>query len=823
MSLPNTYFQEFPIEFKEINPEDFPGFKVSEKIIITPDDSGYINDGIQVNIDLLEPETLIVNAAVGQGKTYSIIEIIKRYYEAGEDFMIFVASPFVSLVQQYFDKLVGSGINHSDIYRYDYIGKEKQYDAWNSKIQIVTVNCLLGNPGNDKLINSQAKQDYINYLVQKCEQNGKKVVFIYDEIHDAIHNFKEELVFNLWKWKNVICKNIILSATYNEASKIVIEYLAELTADKIKIIESKRKRYVEKQSDLYLHFNDSRFFRHDNDSICSLVNRLVSEKKNIDILCYSKFLADSIYNNTSEGIGEILYDAQIEIQNCTSDLEENQRMYAEDPENRYDPNKCNIGTNFKTGVSIEKENHAFIIIMPPSGARSHFRNNYGIFSSGINSVIQALARQRKKGEIHIVLPRPDYFEYTSLNHFNDSQKQVFKEYYEACKNNNSVSDLVSYIPLDVQDDLLRTYYTEILRKNIEESIDYLSSKGRHDKVRLEYPEFKLFKLEKGEKLMSSEIKFFGKDLSSYITYCSITNQFINCNLKGITNKTQLKFKKGKIQYKLEDFYTNYMSEDLYNSLFVLVTDKYKYWELRRGLFEFRVTYKKDSSDRYKEIRPFEIKDFESQLLAFFQRKFYPKNRGFAKKFNSDGFFIDAEYSRRDYFIACIVHSLRLNQIRGSFDAETIALIDAYSILNYFREKMVANMKTTQKNNENIFYFLNQPFDGFLEEEERTKLNHMVSVLIGKDVFISKGIFEFKRAFANSDKSKVEKTFYKYLIQDFFDTTDDNIYIEGIQIRIKKVLSTIILPDSENVIDLISPASPNISEEYMKNYALEELM
>ena len=43
---------------------------------------------------------------------------------------------------------------------------------------------------------------------------------IADEIHDAIHNFKEEYIFNLWKWKDVIIKNYIISATFNEASKV---------------------------------------------------------------------------------------------------------------------------------------------------------------------------------------------------------------------------------------------------------------------------------------------------------------------------------------------------------------------------------------------------------------------------------------------------------------------------------------------------------------------------------------------------------------------------------------------------------------------------
>ena len=41
MNLPNTHFQDFPIEFKEINPEDFPHFEVEDKVIISPDNQGW--------------------------------------------------------------------------------------------------------------------------------------------------------------------------------------------------------------------------------------------------------------------------------------------------------------------------------------------------------------------------------------------------------------------------------------------------------------------------------------------------------------------------------------------------------------------------------------------------------------------------------------------------------------------------------------------------------------------------------------------------------------------------------------------------------------
>ena len=387
MELPNKYFEDFPIEFKEINPEDFPNFSVREKIIISPDEEGYICENLKHHIDLDEKNTVVINAGVGQGKTTAIIEIVKEYYE-NTDYIIFIASPFVSLVEQYYKDVIKKDIPEKDIFRYELLGNDELTDFWHRRIHIVTANCILGNPGEDAFINSKVKRYYLNRLSKYCEKYNKKVIFIYDEIHDAIHNFKEEYIFNLWKWRNVILKNYIISATYNEASKVVIEYLAELTNDNIQIIESERKRFPSKQSELFLHYNNEQFYSYDDKTITNLVKELIFLGKEIDILSYSKILSENIIKNKDSGIGKELYKKYIEINNCTSELIRNKRKNRILPQNRFKSDMCNVGTNFKTGVSIEKDNHAFIIILPPVGSKMPFENNYGIFSNGINSIIQ---------------------------------------------------------------------------------------------------------------------------------------------------------------------------------------------------------------------------------------------------------------------------------------------------------------------------------------------------------------------------------------------------------------------------------------------------
>ncbi len=351
MNLPNSYFEDFPIEFKQINPEDFPDFNTTEKIIISPNEDGYIKDSLKKHIELSDKNTVVINAGVGQGKTTAIIDIVKQYYDT-TDYIIFIASPFVSLVEQYYKDVLEQDISEANVFRYETLGNEELTNFWRKRIHIVTANCLLGNPGEDAFINSSIKRYYLNRLVRYCERNNKKVVFIYDEIHDAVHNFKEKYIFNLWKWRNVILKNYIISATYNEASKVVIEYLAELTDNKIQIIESERTRFPEKQSELFLHYNNEHFYRYDDPLITNLIKELVFLGKDVDILSYSKSLAENIIENKTSGIGHELYKKYDKINNCTSEFILNQRRDREVPQNRYNPAMCNVGTNFKTGVSI---------------------------------------------------------------------------------------------------------------------------------------------------------------------------------------------------------------------------------------------------------------------------------------------------------------------------------------------------------------------------------------------------------------------------------------------------------------------------------------
>jgi hypothetical protein len=848
MDLPNTYFQDFPIEFKEINPKDFPSFVVEnnrEKIIIEPNDKGYINEAIQNNIQLDKKNTVVINAAVGQGKSYAIIQSIRRYYEAKEEYLIVVASPFVSLVDQYVKDIHRDGcIPKNQIYNYENIGRDPRVPYIGKKVQVVTVNTLLGNPGEDGFKNSDKKRAYLNDLISHSKVNGIKVVFIYDEIHDAIHNFKEEYIFNLWKWRDVIVKNYIISATFNEASKVVIGYLAELTESKIKIIESKRIKFPEKQSDLYLHYNTSWQYAYNDPDIEVIVESLLNKGKDIDILCYSKTLVKNIINQKDSKIRKRLAQkyGKENIQNCTSDLILNQRPENEPQKNRYDNTKCNIGTNFKTGVSIKKDNHAFVVIMPPRSSKSLFKNKYGIFSNGVISIIQALARQRyidgvsNNGEIHIILPKPRKFDFKSLKYarMDKEQIKIFSKAYKEITFSKTAKIDSRYYPLRVQDLMIKSFYDGKLVDNLREDIKHIKGKERKGLTRLEFPSYELFKLEHGEDFLANQFSFFGDDLPCYVTYCAFTNQFINCSLKGITTKSIMVLRENNIQEDLHNFYNTKLGEDYFYSSVQNYNDRLCYNAFKEELFgNFDVRLlkgkkKNNNTDDLVSVKRDENKLVEKQILRFVNILKYGKSSYFQDDF--DNRLNDEEYPRGNYILSCISYSKDIDLKQSNLLEKDEKRVEAYQTLNYFRDKLISIVRHYCRGSKEYYYLPVKPLDDFIYSiEDISRFEDMVSNIISCDTMFRNEIFEYKSIVSKNDTiNKKLNAFYTKLLEDFFqlDPNPKKIKVEGSanhRDNVKEVLSIKLLP-SFGALDLIS--QPNYTSQsfiYERATPLDESM
>ncbi len=817
MELPNKYFEDFPIEFKQLDIEDFSKVFKVEKTIIEIEGMEFLNDVIQRKIKIQRKNTVVINTPVGNGKSYAIIQTIKRYYEAEEDFLIFVASPFVSLVDQYCKSIVEfAGIPETQIYNYNKIGRSKE-SYINKKIQVITANTLLGNPGEDGYKNSDAKREYLKNLQEHCEKNNIKVVFIYDEIHDVIHNFKEEFIFNLWNWKKVIHKNFIISATFSEASKIVIEYLAELTDRKIQIIESKRQKNKANDSKLFLHYSSSYFFTNETLEIKNTILDILKREKNIDILSYSKSLAKAIISD--KNLGGKLKDKFGELNDCTSENIDNERPENTPPENRFDNNKCNIGTNFKSGVSIQKENHAFVIILPPRSAQSTFKNKYGIFSSGITSIVQAIARKRKKGEIHIILPRPNEFDFNSLKPFiSEEQLNHFQEWYKIIQHhteNIKEKEMAHYIPLKFQSWFLKEFYDEKLFKNVQNGIDYSKEQDRGDLARLDFPPYKNFVLNRGENYLAQTYKFWGADLSAYLTYCAFTNQFVNCTLSEINHKELLFFKEDKIQKELWSFYDLYLGEDYFYSFADLSNFSMVYNDIRNRLFgEFTLKYKKSNSEKWETISSYKNANFERQLLRFVAHLYYGKTYHNLEDHKAK--LKDLDYTRSEYFLDGISCSKDLNLEELDYNEEQKERTLAFQNLDYFREKLIRKITSYSRGSENYNFLPVKPFNDFITTEEIPKFNQLITYFRNNDNFIKNGVWEFLRKFPIQTQEKKKNSFYTVLLEDFFNIEErrPKIIFENNQQQVKPIQSTKELPNSNKTINLITPAQYEFPEPYL---------
>lgn len=807
MKLPNEHFQDFPIEYKQINPEDFSsaGFDVEEKVIIEPNGDGYIFDALRRVIGISDKKTVVVNAPVGYGKSYAIIKLIKAIYDIKPKSKIIVATPFVSLVEQYVTDINKVGnVPSSDIYSYSNLGRNKKESYKDKRVHVLTVNTLLGNPGEDGFKNSDAKRLYIDNIIDESFKDNSEVFFIYDEIHDAIQNFKEEFMLYLWKWKNVIHQNIILSATYNEASKVVIKYLAELTDMKIQIIESVRRIFPEKQSQLFLHYSSDYNFKSTTNELINLVDNLLLRNRNIDILCYSKSLAKSIISD-KDGVGKKLKDRFGKLNDCTSELLSNQRPENLPPENRYKHDSCNIGTNFKTGISIKKDNHSFIIILPPRGSRLLFKNLYGIFSNGINDIIQSFARQRTNGEIHVILPRPDEFNFESLKKTTMSQEQrdIFEEHYSAIKSTNPEEENpVHYISLDKQNIILQNFYNEKLYGFLAEDDLTLHLKKRNILLlpRLEFPPFEIWKLNRGEKYLANAIKFFGEDLSAYVTYCAFTNQFINCSLTEINYKSIVFFEEGSIQkqlYKMfdEHFGGDYLKMEHAYSNFTLFYEK-----LKNEFFNnFQIKLKGTNSDEYLAIKPGANKLFEIQFLIFAHILYHDYDL-------TDKNVSDFGYSRGNYLLDSIVIAKSIDLEKNEYSQLQKERIIAFKSLGLLRERMI-NSVLESKKAPKFKYLLPKLSIDFIKPEE-TKMVENIFKVLGKDELFENEVFLLIRNLEDKDnlEDKIQ-SLYKVLLDAFFIFSESKKYSQvttddGIRKNVKPIKKIIDLPEHQSAINLL---------------------
>jgi nitrogen regulatory protein PII len=787
MSLLDFELLNVPIEFKQINPDDFDSqyYEVNPKHIITPNEAGYISNQI---IDLIkesydEKNTVVINAGVGQGKSYSVIEMIKGYASIDE-YVIILAVPYNSLIKQYVEDITketsteniseskvfsmldieslnfAESSENNELMNYGYVNDSeiiRQFKVSNYKVHIMSINSLLSNSGENILFQAGKKTKYFNQLNTYCFENKKKVIVFFDEIHDGIHNFKEEYLYSFWKYQGLVHKIFVVSATFNEASKEVIKYLSEFTDHKIQLIESERKIFLEKQSRLHLVMHSGGAYSN-NPNLSKILKYLVDTQADFDVVVYSKQQIKKIFQQDSEVL-KILSEHKKTINFCYADVFDGVKA-----NKNYDSSHCNIGTNFTTGVNISQENHTLIIFIPIR-LDLEFINNRGVFSSCPNSIIQALARQRKVGDIYIIMPPPLGINADSLPYdetINESIVNIFKNYKEFS------SDEVEYTDINKQSILLEKTYKKLktLLNKAEANITSIERQGMN---RLIYPTKEIFVMEKGEKHLTDN--FFGGDLSTYVFWASITNQFQNCRLTSIIRK--------------EDIY--FETETLYEDLVR---------EYERTLSALLSTEEEVVNEDY--FFPFKLySDMEESIigrnkLVYIDGKVATKKQQDTIKLylldiiNFKDFTLSSEKEIKErvylyYLRSCIKYSMELDINIDYFVDLEIGIYQMESVLGevifLFKEwnPFINLIKSQVKVRTRGMVFSTNPNEAFINLFNEKGMIDKLNKLMLTDKFLSTDIFPFRDTLSRiKEDEKIIKFFYKLLVNISFNF-DSNYY------------------------------------------------
>ena len=794
---------DIPIEFKTVRPEDF-GSDLYESTFTTikPNNKGYISEEL---LPILDREfelnnTIVINAGVGQGKSTAIIDKIVDYTKS-DDYIVIIAVPYISLIEQYEKDCLKRGINPSEIFniqntkKYNFLNKQGLNDTLitndntkisDFKIHIITINALLGNPGTDTIFQAKERIKYFDELMFFCNQNNKKIVVFFDEIHDGIQNFRVEYIYKLWNFKGLIFKIFIVSATFNEASKEVIKYLSEFTERKISIVESERIRNLNKQSKLNLIFNDYKALSN-NSYLKKLTKELIDEKKSFDIILYSKKQTKQLLKPNG-----LLYSIRNETNLCYRDDFD----FSKKTNKKYDADLINIGTNFTTGVNIIKENHTLIVVLPKR-LQNAYINNKGVFSSGVNALIQTMARQRIVGEIYIVMPTPYKIKQDTLPYsqkVNDYIIETFSKYA------NDVE--VSYSNINHQSELLSKAYDRLEMLNIKATYN-IDSVDRTGMNILKYPKKEEFILENGEKFLTR--KFFDGDLATYTFFAAITNQFLNCTLHEIFSDNKIIIEDGNLldaAYEIyrdfafktlfenpedeldEAFHTYYSEYEIIKNILLYLVNKEIYLNedradisnvrhLKRALTYLTITH--GSQDSYQELQ---------NLTSLELGKILSK-----KYFQSCVKFSDIKLFKKetDYYTKTL------------YDTNYKLPEQTFIEIIHFKkwEEYISVIEKEIKKHNGVFVLSTSPSNAFRSKFKKEKMLEDLENMISYNLLVNEEIVSFKDTFSKAEKANKVETFYNLLVSTFFkkNTTYKQITIAGTRIRFYKDVERINLKTS----------------------------
>lgn len=782
--IENLILNDKPIDYFKVLPEYFKDSNSIEEITISPNEQGYISDQLTEIItsrDKNIPETITINAGVGQGKSTFAISIINYYLHNG--FKVIIAAPFLALIDKYFSE-ASSELNlpREKVFLMPDLTVEDDAEKINSYFEkqlfIVTTHFLFRNGGDKE--QAKHKKQFNDEFSNYCKLNNQKVIILFDEIHKGIEDFDRNVIFQFSKFEGVIAKQIFLSATYNLSTVIAIKFLSQVTNTNNLIINSNRIKVASKNSELSLFFVDSFYSEkatHNFNYIkVAFVEEALKKKEKVNVLVWSKALSNGIARAWSELFTK--YDIEPNICNA-------------DSENKYNSaHNFNIGTLFTTGINITEG--LFVVILPPQH-RLFNDTNYGLFTEGAESIIQSVARMRTKGKIVMVVSKPDLF----LVDENDTYtNQLRNEVYFS-----SISKVEKFANQNYQSVILERRYNKLKR----ESNQHDNNSGFiHSFSGVNFPTYEEWVLDKGKKFINL-FPSFGNKLVPYILYCAFNNQFENCTLKNIYYySSTINLTKNNLVSELKTvfntlyetpFGSSIRTAILFDSLSSNIKINNDYSAFKYLVLQLSSNKVHYNSKALKEINEKIIKAILSLVLDY-------------KK----GIVLN-DYTEKEYFNHQIASSIICPD--DMVDNLVLCYRELGRIKHEFQKMVLDNSMKIYSQPE-----LNYGYDVFFLKNSDI-IRRIIIYLNRKDKFIKNKVFSFYR-FKDESEVKIDRYSIIEKFRQLFlniDNKEHRIEFEGTKTRYYNVVSLVDTPDSLGyILNLIYDNKERI-EDYVEFEAL----
>lgn len=726
--------KQTPIDYFKLSTEvlndDDEMFDVSVNMIDLSKDRYFNIDKHIPEFDYTLRNTTVFNFQTGKGKSSTFYKLIELYEEAG--YHVIICSPFQKLVEKDFGELKkalpeGKIFNYLQLQDDEVVSDNNYIPIVARPIHIMTINCLLQNPGENSQDQSLVKRRYLSKLKQFLIDYDKKVVLFFDELHEAVHNFKGDFLRHLLDWEKLTFKCFISSATYSFSSVPVIQRISLLTECKISIYQADRVKN-EKQAKLHLHITDisyNQYYFSSLNYLEILIERYKKENRKINILTGHKSLANALTGGKgNERLVKLIESLSPNVVTGESG-------------NEFDLNGNNIGTSFKTGIDITEEKGVLIIILP--AIKNDNKANYGIFTDGFPSLIQAISRIRNGGDIHVFMYKPPVIidlegHKTNISEIlhDDAGQSVFfscNSIFEKLKISEDFKNKRSASGQDL---------TSALSKVAPEL-------GIHKYT------FWNYLLDNSAKHCINIYPSMGKFLSPYVLWASINNQFCNTTLNSITYLTN-HYKEIKLSSNDDELYSQFLellTEDERKELRKLPIRKI-YAELPNH-FESSMVEAKNSEGEIEFIHFINRFQYKEKVVGITTLKTY---QSFKRMFLEIAIYLKTDRLvdlDKEKFIRTSLN----NAISHDEKDNTSELIAVYKQLADWRNKFITFIESQIIQHEEAF-LIHKDYGEMLPDELHSEAIALISHLAEKDELLK--CFSFFQKTAAPSKEKIAGEF-----------------------------------------------------------------